>query len=267
MASSIVAAAGNEASSTPTFPAGDSKVVGVAATDQADVLWAQSNYGKAAFLAAPGAAISGLRPDGSVLSTSGTSASSAMVAGAAALLKVADPSASNGVIVGRLARNADVAGTQEQTGNGRLNIERALADTSLEVVVPVGAPPEGDGGPFVGPYTAAACTITTVSVGSQSATLTPGTPASVTYGVTVSKSNGNCGGTFSLQWTAAAPSGVTTSFSPSSFSGSGTSRTTTLTVNTTAATPGGTHGFTVTAGGADTGGSAVRRRCARAWQG
>ncbi len=49
----IVAAVGNEPSSTPTFPAGDSKVVGVAGTDQADGLWAQSNYGKAAFLAAP----------------------------------------------------------------------------------------------------------------------------------------------------------------------------------------------------------------------
>ena len=68
----IVAAAGNDASSTPTFPAGDSKVIGVAATDQSDALWLQSNYGKTAFLAAPGVDISGLRPDGSILSTSGT---------------------------------------------------------------------------------------------------------------------------------------------------------------------------------------------------
>nr|MBA3640587.1 S8 family serine peptidase [Acidobacteriota bacterium] len=163
----VVAAAGNEASSTPTFPAGDAKVVGVAATDQADALWASSNYGKAAFLAAPGVSISGLRPDGSVLSTSGTSASSAFVAGAAALLKIADPSLTNGVIVGRLARNADVAGSQEQTGNGRLNIERALADVSLEEVVPVGAPPEGDGGPFVGPYRAASTATITGTVTSS----------------------------------------------------------------------------------------------------
>ena len=70
----IVAAAGNEAVLDTNFPAGDSKVVGVAATDQADTLWSQSNYGKAAFLAAPGVSVPGFRPDGSVLSTSGTSA-------------------------------------------------------------------------------------------------------------------------------------------------------------------------------------------------
>ena len=56
----------------------------------------------------------------------GTSASAAEVSAAAALLRAADPSASNGVIVGRLARNADAAGTADQTGNGRLNLARAI---------------------------------------------------------------------------------------------------------------------------------------------
>ena len=35
----IVAATGNDGVSTPTFPAGDAKVVGVSATDQTDELW------------------------------------------------------------------------------------------------------------------------------------------------------------------------------------------------------------------------------------
>ncbi|MEO5895690.1 MAG: S8 family serine peptidase, partial [Vicinamibacterales bacterium] len=186
----IVAAAGNDASSTPTFPAGDSKVVGVAATDQADALWLQSNYGKTAFLAAPGVDISGMRPDGTILSTNGTSASAAMVAGAAALLKIADPLATNGAIVGRLARNADVAGTQEQTGNGRLNIERALADFSTAEIVPVGAPPEGDGGPFVGPYRIAAAIVMSATL-NGAGTVTVAPSASISAAVTVRSQNDN----------------------------------------------------------------------------
>ena len=66
------------------------------------------------------------------------------------------PAASNGVIIGRLARNADPAGTVDQTGNGRLNLSRALGDTSTVAVQPAGAAPTGSGGPFVGPYVVAA---------------------------------------------------------------------------------------------------------------
>src|SRR2546425_1538838 len=86
---------------------------------------------------------------------SGTSASAAIVAGAVAFMKAVDPTLSNGVIVGRLARMADPAGTQIQTGNGRINMARALADTGTDFVQPAGAPPVGGGGPFVGPYVAA----------------------------------------------------------------------------------------------------------------
>src|SRR5207244_966874 len=85
-------------------------------------------------------------------SITGTSASAAFVAGAAALLVANDPSGSNAVVVGRLARNADPAGTQDQTGNGRLNLSRAISDTSTDPVVPAGAP---GGGPLVGPYSIA----------------------------------------------------------------------------------------------------------------
>src|SRR5439155_13458317 len=109
-----------------------------------------------AFLAAPGDGIVADAPGGGTATISGTSASAAFVAGAAALLKSADPTASNGVIVGRLARNADQAGTADQTGNGRLNLARAIADTSTDSVTPAGSPPVGGGGPFVGPYAIAA---------------------------------------------------------------------------------------------------------------
>jgi len=47
----------------------------------------------------------------------------------------------------------------DQTGNGRLNLARALADTSTAEVQPAGAAPVGDGGPFVGPYVAASVSV------------------------------------------------------------------------------------------------------------
>ena len=152
----LVAAAGNDGSSAGAFPAGDRGVMGVSSTDASDALAAGSNYGEAVFLGAPGVGIATTSADGGYGPITGTSAAAAHVAGAAALLAAADPSASNGVIVGRLARNADPAGDASQTGNGRLNLARALADESTDSVKPAGAPPVGGGGPFVGPYVAAA---------------------------------------------------------------------------------------------------------------
>ena len=155
----LVAATGNDGSSSAAFPAGDRGVIGVSNTDHSDTLNASSNYGADTFLAAPGTDILTVVPGGGTTSVTGTSASAAHVAAAAALLRAADGSLSNGVIVGRLARTADAAGTVAQTGNGRLNLARAFTDTSTESVKPDGAAPVGDGGPFVGPYVAADQTI------------------------------------------------------------------------------------------------------------
>src|SRR3954463_4101692 len=107
----VVAAVGNDGSSTATYPAGDANVVGVSATDSSDALWSSSNSGEDAFIAAPGVSVLADAVGGGTVSVSGTSASAAMVAGAAALLKANDSSETNGVVVGRLARNADAAGT------------------------------------------------------------------------------------------------------------------------------------------------------------
>jgi hypothetical protein len=78
-------------------------------------------------------------------------------------VRAVDPAISNGVVVNRLARAADPAGTQNQTGNGRLQIARALADRSIDSVQPAGAPPAGLGGPFVGPYKATPVGLTSIS--------------------------------------------------------------------------------------------------------
>src|SRR5213078_2594977 len=50
----LVAATGNDGSSTVTFPAGDRGVVGVSNTDSSDALNATSNFGTDTFLGAPG---------------------------------------------------------------------------------------------------------------------------------------------------------------------------------------------------------------------
>ncbi|MCL4295825.1 MAG: S8 family serine peptidase [Anaerolineae bacterium] len=150
----LVAATGNDGVSSATYPAGDRGVMGIAATDQNDALAASSNYGQTVFMAAPGVDIR-TTGAGGLTSVNGTSAAAAEVAGAAALMRAVDPGLSNGVIVSRLARTADPAGTQEQTGNGRLNLARALSDTATDAVKPAGAAPNGNGGPYVGPYVAA----------------------------------------------------------------------------------------------------------------
>src|SRR5207249_2145918 len=156
----LVAAVGNDAVSDPTFPAGARGVMGVSATDPTDTLASFSNRGQAVFLAAPGTDIQTTDAGDAYTVVSGTSASAAIVAGAAAFMRAVDPALENGVIVGRLARMADPAGTQDQTGNGRINMARALADTGTDFVQPAGAVPVGGGGPFVGPYRAAVTTVT-----------------------------------------------------------------------------------------------------------
>src|SRR5215213_4442084 len=129
--------------------------MGVSSTDLNDMLSSSSNSGAATFLAAPGENVLSTTAAGGYGDVSGTSASAALVAGAAALLRASSVGASNGVIVSRLARNAEAAGTTSETGNGRLNLDRAIMDTSSDSIQPAGAAPVGDGGPFVGPYVVA----------------------------------------------------------------------------------------------------------------
>src|SRR3954451_819352 len=122
----VVAATGNGGLTTPTYPAGDAKVVGVSATQQDDTLWPESNFGDNTFLAAPGVDIVADAVGGGTTTISGTSASAALVVGSAALLLADDRGASNAGVGGRLAKTAARAGHASETGNGRLDLARAL---------------------------------------------------------------------------------------------------------------------------------------------
>jgi len=193
----LVATTGNDGVNTLTYPAADRGVIGVSSTDSNDVLASDSNYGQDVFLAAPGVDIVTTNAGGTYTSISGTSAAAAHVAGAAAFMHAFNPTFTNGVIVGKLARNADAVGTREQTGNRRLNLARTVSDSSTASVKPVGAAPTGSGGPFVGPYVAAAISFGSVTVSPQVGSLTYGTGGSVTFPVNVNI-NGSGGGSLSI---------------------------------------------------------------------
>ena len=177
----LVAANGNDGTTAASYPAGDRGVMGIASTDQADQLATDSNHGPQTFLAAPGVDIlttaagadSDPRTDDEYRSISGTSAAAAEVAGAAAVLRARDAGASNAVIVGRLARSAAAVGTREETGNGRLDLARAMSDHGTSGLEPRGVAGAANGGPFVGPYVAAA-TSTWTGGGADNNWTTPG---------------------------------------------------------------------------------------------
>ena len=216
----IVAATGNDGSSTPTYPAGDEGVVGVSATNASDNLAGFSNSGADTFIGAPGVNIPATQTGGGVTSIDGTSAAAAHVAAAAALLRANDGSLSNGVIVGRLGRTADAAGTTAETGNGRLNLARALSDTSTDGVKPEGAP---GGGPLVGPYVAASRTINLATL-NGGASVTVGAGATITASVNVTTDNGGGNQNWrSTSWriSTTAP-GTVTCFDSPNHDGSGT---------------------------------------------
>jgi MBG domain-containing protein/Big-like domain-containing protein len=207
----VVAATGNDASSAPSFPAGDRGVIGVSNTDEYDNLNALSNYGEDTFLAAPGTHVLTTSDGGGYASITGTSASAAMVAGAAALLRARSAAGlSNGVIVSRLAESADAAGTTAQTGNGRLNLARAATDTSTTSVEPAGAAPVGGGGPFIGPYTISAGSLSNATVDGGPSTDTTSS-ATIAVSMTVTSSNANANNrVFAIGWRIATSPGAFT---------------------------------------------------------
>ena len=90
--------------------------------------------------------------------------------------------------VARLAASADVG---SQTGNGRLNLARAIASTSNASIQPNGAGSLGNGGPFVGPYVAASIgvnTATTLNGSTSAVSVAPNASISVVMNVTTSGS-------------------------------------------------------------------------------
>lgn len=132
----VVAAAGNNASSQPFYPASYENVLSVAATNQSDVRASFSNYGLTVDVCAPGVSInSTLFPGTYTSSYSGTSMASPFAAGAAALVRTVFPALSARQIAERVRVTADnIDGVNPSyaglLGKGRINIQRALTLSS-----------------------------------------------------------------------------------------------------------------------------------------
>ncbi len=126
----IVAAAGNNGSNAPFYPAAYENALAVAASDPNDRLTDFSQYGTWVDIAAPGSSILSTVPGNRYEAWSGTSMACPHVAGAAALIWSCVPSLTNQQLRLALENNADpvqpywFGGIGE--GKGRLNLYRAL---------------------------------------------------------------------------------------------------------------------------------------------
>jgi subtilisin family serine protease len=120
------ASAGNDGEDEVVYPAGlQSDVMGVASTNDFDQRSSFSNYGdQVVWVAAPGENIVTTYPFGTYSVTSGTSFTSPMVAGTAALLLNAQPNLNQSSAASAIAK-ADWIGPN--MGNGELDVYRALS--------------------------------------------------------------------------------------------------------------------------------------------
>ena len=159
----LVAAAANNYSQTPMYPASFANVIGVAATDWFGNLAGFSNFGPTVSMSAPGAtmfvafpqeACPVIDPAGCYGWADGTSFASPMVAGAAALVSsYIGPAASNAQVRNALEAGAEPTGPLGQnmlawTQHGSLNLLGALQ--AAGGVEPPPPPPPGSPGVHVG---------------------------------------------------------------------------------------------------------------------
>src|SRR5882672_8262863 len=122
----LVAAAGNESTSAPVYPAAlNNYVVGIASTTNWDSRSSFSNYGSVdVLIAAPGENTISTYPGGTYASASGTSFSSPLVAGTAALMLSARPSLNQSSASSALSHAIKLT---PDLHNGRLDVYQAVS--------------------------------------------------------------------------------------------------------------------------------------------
>ena len=140
----IVASAMNNNTSAPYYPAACNHVMAVAATSSSDTKASFSNYGSWIDVSAPGTSILTTTRGGGYGAWSGTSFSSPLVAGLAALIFSLNPNLTNSQVVGLIQKNATdlgAAGFDQYFGWGRINVYKSLlaakgSSTTVDVTRP-----------------------------------------------------------------------------------------------------------------------------------
>jgi thermitase len=126
----IVSAAGNESTSSYSYPAAFANVISVAATNSGDQLASFSNYGAWVKTAAPGVNIYSTYVGGGYQSLSGTSMACPLVAGEAAAIRAHNPGYTNADVNRVITTNVDAyvpyGSRTLGTGAGRVNVFKAL---------------------------------------------------------------------------------------------------------------------------------------------
>jgi hypothetical protein len=144
----MVAAAGNAgAKSPPLYPAANTNVIAVSATDAQDRLFTASNRGGYVAIAAPGVDIFLPAPDDKYQMTSGTSFSAAYVSGLAGLMLERNPALKPDevrAILMKTARDLGAVGRDDLFGAGEADayaaVSAVVAAPSLPVAGVSGAP-------------------------------------------------------------------------------------------------------------------------------
>jgi subtilisin family serine protease len=137
----MVAAAGNAGpKSPPLYPAANTNVIAVSATDAQDRLFAASNRGGFIAISAPGVEIFLPAPDEKYQMTSGTSFSAAYISGLAALLLERNPALKPDevrAVLMKTARDLGPPGRDDQFGAGEADAYAAVSAASITPAVPV----------------------------------------------------------------------------------------------------------------------------------
>lgn len=127
----VVAAAGNNGQNGQPvlFPARLSEVIAVGATDENDLVWANSNRGPELDLVAPGVEILSAIPGSRYSEVTGTSMATPHVSGVAALIWGRAPALTAGELTNLLLRTAvdlPPSGRDNASGWGRIDARRAI---------------------------------------------------------------------------------------------------------------------------------------------
>jgi len=134
--SMVFGSAGNEGLNIPRYPASYNNVVSVAATNSSDFKASFSNYHSTVDISAPGDAILSTLYNNTYATFSGTSMSSPIAAGVAALIKSRYPSWTNSQILDRLLLGVDSIYHLNQSylgmlGTGRVNAFKCVTDNPI----------------------------------------------------------------------------------------------------------------------------------------